>query len=664
MNKTEAEKRIKELRTTLEYHARKYYDEDSPEISDFEYDMLMNELKNLEREFPEFITKDSLTQKVGGTVKEGFEKVEHEVPLQSLQDVFDYSEIYAFDKRMKKAAEEFNKPLEYVVETKIDGLSVSLEYKKGIFIRGATRGNGLIGEDVTDNLKTIKTIPQKLTEEIDITVRGEVFISKEDFEKLNEEREVLEEPLFANARNAAAGSLRQLDSKEAAKRPLDIYCFNVQKCEKELTSHYDSLQYLKKLGFNVNPVLKKCENIKQAINEIEKIGDNRENLTFGIDGAVIKVDNLQLREEVGTTFKVPKWAIAYKYPPEKKETLLKDIIFQVGRTGAITPMAILEPVKVAGSTISKTTLHNEDFIKEKDLKIGDTVIIQKAGDVIPEVVGVVKEKRTGEEKDFKMPTSCPVCGGIIVREEGEAISRCIGIECPAKLLRSIVHFASKVGMDIRGLGYSIIEELINRGLINNIADIYSLTKQDIASLKKNGDKFAQNLIDAIQESKNNELNKLINALGIRHVGTKSAKILAKRYGTMDKLMNASFESLSLTEDVGEITADSVSEFFMQEQTRDLIEKLKTAGVNMVEHQEEIIDERFYGKVFVLTGTLENYTREEAGKIIERYAGKVSSTVSKKTSYVLAGEEAGSKLTKAERLGVTIITEKQFEEMIK
>ena len=664
MNKTEAENRIKELRTTLEYHARKYYDEDSPEISDFEYDMLMNELKNLEREFPEFITKDSLTQKVGGTVKEGFEKVEHEVPLQSLQDVFDYQEIYAFDKRMKKAAEEFNKPLEYVVETKIDGLSVSLEYKKGIFIRGATRGNGLIGEDVTDNLKTIKTIPQKLIEEIDITVRGEVFISKEDFEKLNEEREVLEEPLFANARNAAAGSLRQLDSKEAAKRPLDIYCFNVQKCEKELTSHYDSLQYLKKLGFNVNPVLKKCENIKQAINEIEKIGDNRENLTFGIDGAVIKVDNLQLREEVGTTFKVPKWAIAYKYPPEKKETLLKDIIFQVGRTGAITPMAILEPVKVAGSTISKTTLHNEDFIKEKNLKIGDTVIIQKAGDVIPEVVGVVKEKRTGKEKDFKMPTSCPVCGGIIVREEGEAISRCIGIECPAKLLRSIVHFASKVGMDIRGLGYSIIEELINRGLINNIADIYSLTKQDIASLKKNGDKFAQNLIDAIQESKNNELNKLINALGIRHVGTKSAKILAKRYGTMDKLMNASFESLSLTEDVGEITADSVSEFFMQEQTRDLIEKLKTAGVNMVEHQEEIIDERFYGKVFVLTGTLENYTREEAGKIIERYAGKVSSTVSKKTSYVLAGEEAGSKLTKAERLGVTIITEKQFEEMIK
>lgn len=451
MNKTEAEKRIIELRAILEYHARKYYDEDSPEISDFEYDMMMNELKNLEKEFPEFITKDSLTQKVGGVAKEGFEKVEHEVPLQSLQDVFDYQEIYAFDKRMKKAEEEFHKPLDYVVETKIDGLSVSLEYKKGIFVRGATRGNGLIGEDVTNNLKTIKTIPKKLTEDIDIIVRGEVFISKNDFEKLNEEREVLEEPLFANARNAAAGSLRQLNSKETEKRPLDIYCFNVQKCEKQLTSHYESLQYLKKLGFNVNPVCKKCETIKQAIKEIEKIGDTRENLTFGIDGAVIKVDNLQLREEIGTTFKVPKWAIAYKYPPEKKETLLKDITFQVGRTGAITPMAILEPVKVAGSTISKTTLHNEDFIKEKDLKIGDTVIIQKAGDVIPEVVGVVKDKRTGEEKDFKMPDRCPVCGGIIVREEGEAISRCIGIECPAKLLRSIVHFASKVGMEIKGL---------------------------------------------------------------------------------------------------------------------------------------------------------------------------------------------------------------------
>ena len=664
MEKTEAKKRIIELRAILEYHARKYYDEDSPEISDYEYDMLMNELKALEREFPEFITKDSLTQKVGGTVKEGFEKVEHEVPLQSLQDVFDYEEIYDFDRRMRKSAKEFNKPLEYVVETKIDGLSVSLEYKQGIFIRGATRGNGLIGEDVTDNLKTVKTIPKRLKEDVDIIVRGEVFISKADFDKMNEEREILDEPLFANARNAAAGSLRQLDSKEASKRPLDIYCFNVQKCEKELTSHFEALEYLKKLGFNVNPVRKKCTTMEQVIKEIEKIGENREKLSFGIDGAVIKVDNLQLREEIGTTFKVPKWAIAYKYPPEQKATLLKDITFQVGRTGAITPMAILEPIKVAGSTISKTTLHNEDFIKEKGLKIGDTVLIQKAGDVIPEVVGVEVDKRTGEEKDFEMPTKCPVCGGVLVREPGEAVTRCIGIECPAKLLRSIVHFASKVGMDINGLGYAIIEQLVDKGLINNIADIYTLSKEDIASLKKNGDKFAQKLVDAIAKSKENELSKLINALGIRHIGTKSAKILAKRYGNIDALMNASFDSLNETDEIGEITADSVSEFFMQDQTKDLIERLKQAGVNMIEHGQELIDDRFAGKIFVLTGTLEKHSRDEASKIIESYAGKVSSTVSKKTDYVLAGEEAGSKLTKAEKLGVTIITEEQFEEMIK
>ena len=664
MEKTEAKKRIIELRAILEYHARKYYDEDSPEISDYEYDMLMNELKALEREFPEFITKDSLTQKVGGNVKEGFEKVEHEVPLQSLQDVFDYEEIYDFDRRMRKSAKEFNKPLEYVVETKIDGLSVSLEYKRGIFIRGATRGNGLIGEDVTDNLKTVKTIPKRLKEDVDIIVRGEVFISKADFDKMNEEREILDEPLFANARNAAAGSLRQLDSKEASKRPLDIYCFNVQKCEKELTSHFEALEYLKKLGFNVNPVRKKCTTMSQVIKEIEKIGENREKLSFGIDGAVIKVDNLQLREEIGTTFKVPKWAIAYKYPPEQKATLLKDITFQVGRTGAITPMAILEPIKVAGSTISKTTLHNEDFIKEKDLKIGDTVLIQKAGDVIPEVVGVEVDKRTGEEKDFEMPTKCPVCGGVLVREPGEAVTRCIGIECPAKLLRSIVHFASKVGMDINGLGYAIIEQLVDKGLINNIADIYTLSKEDIASLKKNGDKFAQKLVDAIAKSKENELSKLINALGIRHIGTKSAKILAKRYGNIDALMNASFDSLNETDEIGEITADSVSEFFMQDQTKDLIERLKQAGVNMIEHGQELIDDRFAGKIFVLTGTLEKHSRDEASKIIESHAGKVSNTVSKKTDYVLAGEEAGSKLTKAEKLGVTIITEEQFEEMIK
>ena len=454
-----------------------------------------------------------------------------------------------------------------------------------------------------------------------------------------------------------------MDSAEAARRPLDMYCFNVQKSDRELTSHYDSLEYLSKLGFNVNPVRKRCKTVQEAIKEIEKIGENREDLSFGIDGAVIKVDNLQLREQIGTTFKVPKWAIAYKYPPEQKATLLKDIVFQVGRTGAVTPMAILEPVKVAGSTISKTTLHNEDFIKEKDLRVGDTVIIQKAGDVIPEVVDVKKADRTGNEVPFEMPTKCPVCGAAVVREEGEAIARCIGIECPAKLLRSIVHFASKEGMNIKGLGYAIIEELINRGLISNIADIYSLKKEDFASLKKNGDKFAQNLMDSIEESKKNELSKLVNALGIRHIGTKSAKILAKRYGNIDKLMEASLESLRKTEDVGDITAESVSEFFMQEQTKDLIEKLKQAGVNMEEPKQNSIDDRFAGQVFVLTGTLENYSRDQAKQIIESFEGKVSGSVSKKTTYVLAGEEAGSKLTKAQELGVTIINEEQFKNMI-
>lgn len=663
MKEAEAKKRIEELREVTAYHAKKYYDDDAPEISDFEYDMLMNELKNLEKQFPNFITADSLTQKVGGTVKEGFEKVEHEVPLQSLQDVFNLEELRNFDERMKEYASQYDLPLKYVVETKIDGLSVALEYKNGEFVRGATRGDGIIGEDVTDNLKTIHNIPKKLKEPIDITVRGEVFIATEDFEKLNEEREILEEPLFANARNAAAGSLRQLDNSIAAKRPLNIYIFNVQKCTSTpFTSHYESLVYLEKIGFHVNPIKVPCNNIEEAIEEIKKIGEQREQLTFGIDGAVIKVDNLELREKMGSTFKTPRWAIAYKYPPEKKETTLKDIICQVGRTGAVTPMAILEPVKVAGSTISKTTLHNEDFIKEKGLKIGDTVIIQKAGDVIPEVVGVVKKKRTGREKEFIMPDTCPVCGGPAIREEGEAVRRCIGIECKAVQLRSIAHFASKEGMDIIGLGISIVEQLIEKGLISNIADLYTLKIDDIASLKKNGQKFASNLIDAIEESKNNDLAKLINAFGIRHTGNKTSKLLAKKYKTMNKLMKASYEELSLIEDIGPVIADSIYHFFQQEQTKDLIKKLQKSGVNM-KAIEESIDERFAGKTFVLTGTLEKYTREEAQNLIEKYGGKTSSTVSKKTSYVLAGEEAGSKLIKAQSLGVTIISEKEFNEMI-
>ena len=666
MKETQAKKRVKELRKQLDYYAKLYYDEDNPAISDFEYDMMMNELKNLEKEFPNLIDKDSLTQKVGGTVKEGFEKVVHEVPLQSLQDIFSFEELEEFRERVKKAEEKYEiKDNKFVVETKIDGLSVSLEYKNGEFVRGATRGNGEVGEDVTGNLKTIKNIPKKLKENINIIVRGEVFIGKKEFDEMNEEREVLGESLFANARNAAAGSLRQLDSKIAASRPLDIFIFNVQKIEdKNFNSHYEELLYLEKIGFNVNPIKIPCETIDESIKAIKKIGNDREKLSFGIDGAVIKVDNLELREKMGTTAKTPRWAIAYKYPPEKKETLLKDIVCQVGRTGAITPMAILEPVKVAGSTISKTTLHNEDFIKERDLKIGDTVVIQKAGDVIPEVVGVNKKKRNGTERDFEMPKVCPVCGAPAVREEGEAALRCTGIECPAKSLRTIIHFASREAMNIDGLGYKIIEQLIEKGLISNIADIYTLTLEDVASLKKNGTKFAQNLIDSIENSKQNDLYRLIAALGIRHVGVKGAKILAKKYKTMENLMKASFESLALVEDIGEITADSIYTFLKNDQTIDLINRLKKSGVNMKAIEDENADNRFEGKTFVLTGSLEKYTRQEASDIIEKFGGKVSGSVSKKTSYVLAGEEAGSKLTKAQKLEIAIISEEQFEEMIK
>ena len=665
MNKKQAKERIEYLRKTVEYHAKKYYDDDDPEISDFEYDMLMLELRNLEKEYPDLIVDTSMTQHVGGTVKEGFQKVEHKIPLLSMQDIFNIDEIVDYVQKITERAEKENiENKNFVVETKIDGLTASLEYKNGIFVRGSTRGNGLVGEDVTENLKTIKTIPQKLTENIDIEVRGEVFISKEDFEKMNQEREENEEELFANARNAAAGSLRQLDSKITKARPLDIYVYNVQSINgKEFTSHYEELLYLEKLGFNVNPVKIFCKTVEDVKNAIKKIGDDREKLTYGIDGAVIKVDDLQFREILGTTAKSPRWQIAYKYPPEQKETILKDIICQVGRTGVITPMAILEPVKVAGSTISKTTLHNEDFIKEKELKIGDTVVIQKAGDVIPEIVKVVKAKRTGKEKDFEMPRICPVCGSVAVREEGEAAVRCTGIECPAKLFRNLVHFVSREAMNIDGLGENIINDLLERKLISNIEDIYTLTFEDVASLKKNGTKFAQNLIDSINASKQNDLYRLITAFGIRHVGAKASKVLARRYRSMDNLASASFEELSEINDIGAVMANSIREFFTQEQTKELIQKLKDAGVNMECLEEKSDDNRFEGKTFVLTGSLELFTRKEAEDIIEKFGGKTSSSVSKKTDYVLAGEEAGSKLTKAQELGITVISEAEFKEMI-
>ena len=664
MNFEQAKKRAEELRPLLQYYTKKYFD-DEQVVSDYEYDMLMRELKQIEKEYPELITEDSPTQRVGtGAIKKGFEKVTHEVPLQSLQDVFTFEEVEEFDQRMQKAAIEFSRPLDYVVETKIDGLSSAIEYRNGKLYRGATRGNGIVGEDVTQNISTIKHVPKELKEPISITVRGEVFIGKTDFDKLNEDRLLEEQEQFANARNAAAGSLRQLDSKITASRPLDIYVFNVQKCD-DITfkTHYESLLYLERLGFNVNPVKILCKNMQEVRDAINKIGEMRNGLDFGIDGAVVKVNDLELREKVGTTYKTPRWAVAYKYPPEKKETLLKDIVCQVGRTGAITPMAILDPVYVAGSKISKTTLHNEDYIKQNDIRISDRVIIQKAGDVIPEVVGVNKDKRDGTEKIFEMPRICPVCGAEAVREEGEAVVRCIGIECPAKLYRSIIHFASKDAMDIDGLGEAIIGELIERKLISNIADIYKLTIDDVASLKKNGKKFAQNLINAIEESKKRDLYRVINSLGIRHVGVKLAKTLARYFKDMDKLIVATYEELRMIEDVGEITANTIYEFFRQDQTIDLINKLKQANVNMKAEIQENEDEKFAGKTFVLTGSLEHYSREEASEIIEKMGGKTSSSVSKKTDYVLAGEDAGSKLKKAQELGITIISEEEFITML-
>ncbi|MBR3325320.1 MAG: NAD-dependent DNA ligase LigA [Clostridia bacterium] len=654
------EDRVIELREKINYYSKLYYDEDNSPLSDYDFDMMMNELKKIEKEHPELITKDSPTQKVGGTARKDLKKVEHEVPLQSLQDVFSFEELYEFDKRIQKDGKT-----SYCVETKIDGLSCALKYENGILIQGATRGDGQVGEDVTENVKTIKTIPKILKEPINITVRGEVFISKEDFDKLNSEQEVLGKPLFANARNAAAGSLRQINSKATAERPLDIYIFNVQKYENEnINSHYEELDYLEKLGFNVVPFRKKCLNIDQAIEAIQQIGDEREKLGFGIDGAVIKVDDLKLRKKIGTTFKTPKWAIAYKYPPEKKETVLKDIKCQVGRTGVITPVAILEPVKVAGSVISQTTLHNEDFINNKDLKIGDHVIIQKQGDVIPEVVKVLKEKRTGAEKDFQMPIVCPVCGSPAIRETGESAIRCTGIECPAKAMLNIIHFASKDGMNIEGLGYKIVEKLLDLELIENIADIYDLKFEDVLKLTKNGKKFAQNLIDSIEESKKRDLSNLISAFGIRHVGKKQAKSLSRKYKNLDNLMNSSIEELTLKDDIGEVTADSIYTFFKEEQTVDLVNRLKQSGVNMLSLEDEIEDARFEGMTFVLTGSLEKFSRNEASDIIEKLGGKTSSSVSKKTSYVIAGENAGSKLTKAENLGIKIISEKDFEDMIK
>lgn len=652
---------IEELRALINYHSNLYYTLDKTEISDFEYDKLMNELKRMEAENPELITPDSPTQRIGGKILEGFEEVTHTVQMQSLNDVFDKDAVIDFGVKTENALGE---KTEYITELKIDGLSVSLEYRDGYFFRGSTRGDGNVGEDVTENLKTIRNIPLKLTEPVEyLEVRGEVFMPHSSFIKLNELQEEKGQKPFQNPRNAAAGSLRQLDSSIVAERKLDIFVFNIQQIVgKEILTHKEGLEYLSHLGFKTIPDTPVCSSIEQAFEEVERIGEQREKLGFDIDGAVIKVNSLRHREILGSTAKCPKWAVAYKYPPEVKETTLTDIVIQVGRTGVLTPNAVLESVHLAGTTVQRATLHNIDYIREKDIRIGDRVLVQKAGDIIPEVLSVVKEKRIGNEKIFDMPSVCPVCGAEVIREEGEAASRCTGGECPAQLARNIIHFASRDAMDIEGLGPAVVHRLLDNNLIKSAADIYNLKKEDLSTLEKMGEKSAQNLIDAINKSKENDLSRLLFALGIRHVGAANAKNIAMHFCTLDNVINASEEEICAVDEIGDVIAKSIVGFFRQEQNLDIVENLRKYGVNFVcnETKKEGV---FNGKVFVLTGTLPTLTRSEASRIIEDNGGKVSSSVSKKTDYVLAGEEAGSKLDKANQLGIAVITEEELRNMI-
>lgn len=655
------EDRIKELRDKLNHHNYMYYVLDKPEISDYEYDMMMRELIELEEKYPQFKTPDSPTQRVGGEPLKEFEPFTHVVPMQSLANAFSEGELRDFDRRVKASVGD----VEYVVELKIDGLSVELIYENGFFTVGSTRGDGIIGENVTNNLKTIRSIPLKLKDDLNLIVRGEVFMPKASFEKLNEERELNGESLFANPRNAAAGSLRQLNPKITAKRDLDIFVFNLQRIDGiELQTHAESLEFLKYQGFKVSPHIKVCKNIDEVIEDINYIRDIRDSLPYETDGAVVKVNDLSKREILGSTAKDPRWAIAFKYPAERQKTKVKDIVVQVGRTGALTPTAILEPVKIAGSIVSRATLHNEDYIKEKDIRIGDTVIIQKAGEIIPEVVSVVVEERDGSEKFFIMPEVCPECGAATVRLPGESVTKCTGLNCPAKLKRGIIHFASKDAMDIDGLGPAVIGQLLDNHLIHNISDLYYLKYDDLLKLDRMGDKSAKNLINAIEESKGRDLDRLIFGLGIDLIGSKAAGILASHFKTMESLEKATFEELTEIEEIGHKMADSVVAFFKEKQNLNIIDRLKAAGVNMRKKDAINVNDDFKGLTFVLTGTLEKYTRDEAKKLIEERGGKVTGSVSKKTDYVVAGIDPGSKLSKAQELGIKILNEEEFENMLK
>ena len=652
--------RIEELRGLIRYHSNRYYNDDAPEIEDYEYDMLMRELKALEEQYPQYDTLDSPTKKVGGKADNSFASVVHSVRMESLQDAFSKDELYDFERRVLDVVPA----PKYCVEPKIDGLSVSLEYENGVFVRGSTRGDGDVGEDVSGNLRVIHSIPLVLNKPLPyIEVRGEVYMPKKSFERVVDRQLINGEKPFKNPRNAAAGSLRQKDSSVAATRGLDIFVFNVQQVEgAELHSHKESLDFLAELGFNTIPGYKLVDSIDEAVAEIDKIGESRGSLEFDIDGAVIKVDDFAMRAELGSTSKFPKWAVAFKYPPEEKQTKLVDIEIAVGRTGVLTPTAVLEPVHLAGTTVSRATLHNQDFINEKGIAIGDIVTVRKAGDIIPEVLCVNEHN---SDAVFEFPKICPSCGAPVVREQDEAAIRCINPDCTAQLLRNLIHFCSRDAMDIEGLGPAIIETFVDNGLITKTEDIYTLTYEQIEKAQLEGfkEKSINNIINSINKSKDNDLGKLIFALGIRHIGAKAAKLLADHFKSMEAVAAATVEDILNIDGFGEIMAESVVDFFSNPKSLELIASLAGSGVNM-NSNSVIIDNRFEGKTFVLTGTLEQFKRSEASAIIESFGGKTSSSVSKNTDFVLAGAESGSKLDKANALGITVITEAEFAEMIK
>lgn len=655
MEFAKAKKRARELTKSIRHHNRLYYIQDNPQIEDFEYDALMRELKSIEKEYPELITSDSPTQKVGGEALKLFSPVEHTVKMESLQDVFSFDELQAFAEKINMEKTYFS------VEPKIDGLSVSLEYKNGKLVRASTRGDGTTGEDITANALKIRTVPKSIDFDGFLEVRGEVYMSRESFYKLIERQELMGETPAKNPRNAAAGSLRQKNPLITEKRELDIFVFNIQSIEgKVFESHIESLDFLKNLGFSVLPTYKKCENIALAIEEIKRIGLSRGKLSYDIDGAVIKVDNLSYRTELGSTAKYPKWAVAYKYPPEEKETILRSIEVNVGRTGALTPTAVFDPIELAGTTVSRAVLHNEDFIAAKGISIGDTIIVRKAGEIIPEVLSV-KLHRT-KNPIYKMPDYCPSCGSPVTREDGEAVLRCTNADCPAQLLRHLIHFTSRDAMDIEGLGPAVLEQLLESGMVNDIVDIYALKSDEISQLDRIGDKSASNIIGAIESSKKNDLSRLIFAFGIRHIGSKAAKLISEHFKDMGCVFEASREDFAEIDGIGEILAASAYDFFALDETKKMVERLKAFGVNM-QSLKTVVDLTLSGKTFVLTGTLPTYTRSQAASVIESFGGRVASSVSKKTDYLLAGEEAGSKLDKAVALGVTVIDENEFKKMI-